>query len=41
MSWGVMQGKKEERQKLFYTIELDKLVPVEHPFRRSNLVVDK
>ena len=29
-----MQGKKEEQQKLFYMIGLNRLVPPDHPVRR-------
>jgi transposase len=35
-----MQGKKEEQQKLFYTIGLDRLVPLDHPVRRIKEVLD-
>ena len=35
-----MQGKKEEQQKLFYTLGLDRLVPLDHPVRRIKDVLD-
>lgn len=35
-----MQGKKEEQQKLFYTIGLDRLVPADHPVRKIKDVLD-
>jgi transposase len=35
-----MQGKKEEQQKLFYTIGLDRMVPLDHPVRRIKDVLD-
>lgn len=35
-----MQGKKEEQLKLFYTIGLDRLVPLDHPVRRIKDVLD-
>jgi transposase len=37
---GFMQGKKEEQLKLFYTIGLDRLVPLDHPVRRIKDVLD-
>lgn len=35
-----MQGKKQEQQKLFYTIGLERLVPMDHPVRVIKDVVD-
>ena len=35
-----MQGKKEPERKLFYTVNLNHLVPVDHPVRLINEVLD-
>ena len=35
-----MQGKKEKGSKLFYTVNLNQLVPLDHPVRRISEVLD-
>ena len=35
-----MQGRKENQSKLFYTVTLNRLVPVDHPVRRIAEVLD-
>ena len=35
-----MQGKKEKERKLFYSVNLDHLVPSDHPVRRINEILD-
>lgn len=35
-----MQGRKENQNKLFYSVTLDRLVPVDHPVRRIAEVLD-
>jgi len=35
-----MQGRKQEQSKLFYTIGLETLVPIDHPVRAIKDVLD-
>jgi len=36
----MIQGKKIQENKLFYTVTLDRLVPQDHPVRRIAEVLD-
>ena len=35
-----MQGKKKLESKLFYTLSIDNLVPLDHPVRKISEVLD-